>query len=103
MSTKSSKLLMMAGGQVGAAPSRLLSAYVVLSAGAKSRVFKVHGKEAALSIDELPAQTTFDIRRFQREIVDDLPEAGKGMTKPDADWVCGVVSAHLKKTEGVDV
>ena len=91
------KLLMMAGGEVGAAPSRVVSAYVVLSAGTKSRVFKVHGKEPAFSVDELPAQTTFDVRRFQREIVDDLPDAGKGMKKPDPDWICGLVEAHLAR------
>jgi hypothetical protein len=98
-----SKLLMMAGGQSGAEGARLLSAYVVLSAGTKSRVFKVHGREGALAVDELPAQTTLDIRRFQREIVDDLPEAGKGMIKPDPEWVCEAVRAHLKKAEGIDV
>lgn len=98
-----SKLLMMAGGEVGAEGARRVSAYVVLSAGTKSRVFKVHGAEPELRVEELQAQTTFDIRRFQREIVDDLPDAGKGMKKPEADWICGIVRAHLKNAEGIDV
>jgi hypothetical protein len=97
------KLLMMAGGEVGKAGARLLSAYVVLSAGTKSRVFKVHGKEGSLAVDELPAATTLDVRRFQREIVDDLPDAGKGMTKPDAAWVCEAVRVHLKQADGIEV
>jgi hypothetical protein len=96
------KLLMMAGGQVGGAEGTV-SAFVVLSAGTKSRVFKVKGSAASPAITELEAATTLDIQRFRREVVDDLPRGGFGMVTPDSSFVCGIVRAHLKKTEGIDV
>lgn len=97
------KLLMLAGGQVGGADLGAISAYVVLSAGNQSRVFTVKGSASAPTVSELPAATTLDIQRFRRELADDLPRGGLGMTTPDASWICGVVRTHLKKTEGIDV
>ena len=97
------KLLMMAGGQVGGADLGTISAFVVLSAGTQSRVFKVKGIASAPQVTELAAATTLDVQRFKRELVDDLPRGGMGMITPDATWICGVVRAYLKKTEGVDV
>jgi hypothetical protein len=79
-----------------------VSAYVVLSAGAQSRVFKVQGKMDAPHVDELPAETTIDLKRFQNELKNDL--YGMGVVRAaDKDWVCGVVRAHLKETEGIDI
>jgi hypothetical protein len=95
-----SKLHMMAGA-VASTPepgSDWISAYVVLSAGAKSRVFKLSGKTSAPEIDELPAATTLDLKRFQDEMKNDL--FGMGPAKvADAVWVCEVVRAHIAKSE----
>jgi len=94
------KLHMMAGA-VASTPepgSDWISAYVVLSAGAKSRVFKVSGKLDAPEIDELPAATTLDLKRFQDEMKNDL--FGMGPAKnADAVWVCELVRAHIAKGE----
>ena len=100
------KLLMMAGATapegVEGATTGWVSAYVVLSAGAGSRVFKVLGKMDAPQVDELPAATTLDMKRFQDDLKKDL--FGMGVTRAaDKDWVCGVVRAHLKQREGIDV
>lgn len=95
-----SKLHMMAGA-VASTPepgSDWISAYVVLSAGAKSRVFKLSGKTSAPEIDELPAATTLDLKRFQDEMNNDL--FGMGPAKvADAVWVCEIVRAHIAKSE----
>jgi hypothetical protein len=95
---------MMAGGTAPgeAGSAGWVSAYVVLSAGAQSRVFKVLGKMDAPQIDELPAATTLDLKRFQEELKKDLYGMGVVRTA-DKDWVCGVVRAHLKTSEGIDV
>jgi hypothetical protein len=98
-----SKLMMLAGGQVGGGDVGHLSAFVVLSAGTQSRIFKVVGSAAAPVVTELPAATTIDLTRFRRDVVDDLPRGGYGMATPDAAWVCGVVRSHLKKSEGLEV
>jgi len=98
------KLLMMAGGTAPgeAGSAGWVSAYVVLSAGAQSRVFKVVGKIDAPQIDELPAATTLDMKRFQDELKKDL--YGMGVVRnADKDWVCDVVRKHLKASEGIDV
>lgn len=110
-----SKLLVLAGGVVKAprgAGIKAVSAYVVLSAGAKSRVFKVKGTPDAPSVEEMPAATTLDIKRFQTELQNDLQPAldelrMQGHTAhvelSRADWVCSFVKRHLKTTENIDV
>lgn len=98
------KLLMMAGGTApgDAGSAGWVSAYVVLSAGAQSRVFKVSGKMDAPQVDELAAATTLDLKRFQDDLKKDL--FGMGVVRAaDKDWVCGVVRAHLKARDGIDV
>jgi hypothetical protein len=98
-----SKLLMMAGSTAtgDAGSPGWVSAYVVLSAGAQSRVFKVLGTADAPQVDEMDAATTLDLKRFQDEVKKDL--SGMGVSRAaDKDWVCGVVRAHLKSKEGID-
>jgi hypothetical protein len=92
------KLLVMAG----ATASGWVSAYVVLSAGTQSRVFKVSGKIDAPNVDELPAATTLDVQRFQRELQDDLFGMGatRAMNAIEKERTCGVVRAHLEQTGG---
>jgi hypothetical protein len=110
-----SKLLVLAGGVVKApkgAGLRAVSAYVALSAGEKSRVFRVRGSPDAPVVEEMSAATTLDIRRFQNELQNDLQSAldelrTQGhpahveLSRPH--WVCSFVKRHLKATEGVDV
>jgi len=110
-----SKLLVLAGGVVKApkgAGIRAFSAYVVLSAGTNSRVFRVRGTPDAPVVDEMPAATTLDIKRFQTELQTDLQPALDDLrmhghpvyielSRPD--WVCSFVKRHLKATEGIDV
>ena len=69
-----SKLVMLAGGSVepGRGAEGAASAYVVLSAGPASRLFKVHGPTNALKVVELPGATTLDLQRLQRELEADL-------------------------------
>jgi hypothetical protein len=109
-----SKLLVLASGVVkdpGGA-LRAVSAYVVLSAGPASRVFRVHGDAAAPLVEELEAATTIDPRRFRGQVQSDLQpdlEAVRMRGHPahvdqaNTDWVCGFVRAYLKTTEGRDV
>ena len=91
---------------------KAVSAYVVLSAGAQSRVFRVRGLADAPKVEELPAATTLDMKRFQVELGEDLqPQLDElraeghpaHIEAPQADWVTGFVRTHLKKAEGVDV
>jgi hypothetical protein len=110
-----SKLLVLAGGVVKApkgAGIRAISAYVVLSAGRDSRVFRVKGAPDAPVVEEMPTATTLDIRRFQTELQNDLQPALDELrmhghpvyielSRPD--WVCSFVKRHLKTTEGIDV
>lgn len=93
-----SKLFVMAGATAG----DWVSAYVVLSAGTQSRVFKVTGKTDSPQVDELPAATTLDIKRFQDDLQSDLFGMGpaRAMNQRDKDWVSGVVRAHLDAIEG---
>jgi hypothetical protein len=100
------KLWMIAGRQVQAGESEpRLGAYVVLSAGQKSRIFSVRGTTAAPLVKELPAATTIDMKRFESELEKELlvgaPAASA--TRPAEAWVCGVIRAHLKKSEDLDV
>jgi hypothetical protein len=89
-----------------------LSGYVVLSAGASSRVFRVRGPGDAPNIEELPSATTIDLKRFQTELQADLQPAldelrAEGhpahveLSRPE--WVAAVVRKHLKEKEGLDV
>jgi hypothetical protein len=108
------KLLVLANGvvKVPHAGARAVSAYVALSAGAQSRVFRVRGAVDALRVEELPAATTLDIQQFQTQIQSDLQPAlddarAEGhpahieLSRPE--WVCVYVRNHLKATEGIDV
>jgi hypothetical protein len=109
-----SKLLVLASGIVkasGGGGAHVLSAYVVLSAGAKSRVFRVRGAPDSPTITELPAATTLDIKRFQTDLQDDLQptlDALRAQGKAPhvelsrQDWVATLVRNHLKATEGID-
>ena len=106
------KLLVLASGVVkSAGAARAVSAYVVLSAGAASRVFRVRGSVDAPSVEELPSATTLDIKRFQTELDEDLqpalqaaratdPKAHVELSRPE--WVSAFVRRHLKQTEGLD-
>jgi hypothetical protein len=108
------KLLVLASGVVNAPKGgpRAVSAYVVLSAGAQSRVFRVRGAAGSPSVDELPPATTLDLKHFQVELQEDLQAALDELraeghpvhiepAKPD--WVTDFVRRHLKASEGVDV
>jgi hypothetical protein len=95
----------------GGAPLAV-SAYIVLSAGAASRIFRVRGPGRAPKVEELPAATTIDLRRFQLELqadlqadLDSLREKGfPAYVEPSSpEWVCGFVRGHLRDTEGTDV
>ena len=108
------KLLVSTAGIVKApsGPPRAVSAYVALSAGAASRVFRVRGPPDAPAGEELPAATTLEIKRFQSELEQDLKPAldalrGEGhaahveLSRPE--WVAAVVRRHLQATEGLTV
>ncbi len=111
------KLLVLANGVVKVPHSgaRAVSAYVALSAGAKSRVFRVRGSVDAPRVEELPAATTLDVQHFQTQIQADLQPVlndaraegaeGQGahieLSRPE--WVCVFVRDHLKTTEGLDI
>jgi hypothetical protein len=108
------KLLVLAGGVVNVPKGgpRAVSAYVVLSAGAQSRVFRVRGGAHAPSVEELPSATTLDIKHFQVELQEDLQPALDELRTQGhpahveparPEWVTAFVREHLKSTEGVDV
>jgi hypothetical protein len=108
------KLLVLASGMVqepGGAPLAV-SGYVVMSAGAASRIFRVRGPGRAPKVDELPAATTIDLRRFEKELEADLQtdlesvraKGHPGHIEPSsAEWLCAFVRAHLLDTEGLAV
>jgi len=109
-----SKLLVLASGvvKVPRGGVRAVSAYVVLSAGAKSRVFRVRGAGDAPTVEELPAATTLDMKRFQSELQSDLQPtldavraeghaAHVELSRPEA--VIAHVRKHLKAAEDLDV
>jgi hypothetical protein len=92
-----SKLLMMAGAiATGGEPATdHVSAYVVLSDGGKSRMFRVFGTLSAPQIEELDGGTTLDLRRFQEKLKRDL--VGLGPHRPaDAHWACDAIRVHLR-------
>lgn len=102
---------MLAGGMAEGAEGTVVSAYVALSAGRQSRLFRVSGPATAAKVVELKAATTVDTRRFQREIEEDLApvlaagkagEAGQ-IRRPEDGWVTGFVRRHLETTEGLIV
>jgi hypothetical protein len=108
------KLIVLANGVVKVPHfgARTVSAYVALSAGTKSRVFRVRGAVDAPAVEELPAATTLDIQHFQTQIQSDLQaaldaERAEGhaahieLSRPE--WVSVFVRNHLKATEGIDV
>lgn len=89
-----------------------LSAYLVLSAGAKSRVFRVRGKPDDAQIEELAAATTLDVKRFQTDLEADLRPALDELRAEGypahvelsrAEWVAAILRKHLKATENLDV
>jgi hypothetical protein len=110
-----SKLLVLASGVVKAPRGggvRALSAYLVLSAGAKSRVFRVRVSADAPAIEELPPATTLDVKRFQTDLQEDLAPVLQELRAEGYpahvelsrhDWVAAIVRKHLKETEGLDV
>ena len=100
------KLLVLAGGIVerGAGQPGMVSAYVVLSEGRKSRLFRVRGPTDAPVVTELDAATTVDIARFRRELADDLDPVlaeirarggSPSIAVPKPEWVTGIVERHL--------
>jgi len=100
------KLLVLAGGIVerGAGQPGMVSAYVVLSEGSKSRLFRVRGPTDAPVVTELDAATTVDIARFRRELADDLDPVlaeirarggSPSIAVPKPEWVTGIVERHL--------
>ena len=104
---------MLAGGLVesGAGQPLALSAYVAVSLGRESRLFKIAGSLPKPSVVELPSATTVDLGRFQEELREDLRPAlervrvGQGVaaiTAPSSKWVCGILREHLVASEGVD-
>jgi hypothetical protein len=108
------KLLVLASGvvKVPRGGPRAVSAYVVLSAGARSRVFRVRGAADAPAVEELEPATTLDVKRFQSELQADLQPAldelrAKGepahieLSRPE--WLAAFVRKHLKATEDLDV
>jgi hypothetical protein len=105
---------MLAGGIVEPGDGReaTVSAYVALSAGRQSRLFRVSGPAAGAKVTELPTATTVDATRFQRELEVDLAPAlvaarATGtkvhITRPKDAWVTGLVREHLKTSEGLAI
>ena len=99
--------MVLAGGIVerGAGQPALVSAYVVLNEGSKSRLFKVRGSADAPAVTELDSATTVDLARFRRELADDLDPAlasiraaggSPSIAVPKPEWVTGVVDRYLK-------
>ncbi len=108
------KLLVLAGGVVKAPAGgvRAVSGYVVLSAGAQSRVFHVHGPSDGPAVEELPPATTLDVKHFQVKLqedlqptLDDLRSQGHPahveLSRPE--MLAAFVRKHLKSSEGIDV
>jgi hypothetical protein len=108
------RLLVLASGvvKVPRGGPRAVSAYVVLSAGPKSRVFRVRGAADSPAVEELEPATTLDVKLFQSKLQSDLQPAldelrAKGdpahieLSRPE--WVSAFVRNHLKATEGLEV
>lgn len=106
------RLYMLAGGIVDSGgPHDAVSAYVAVSAGRESRLFKVEGPVAAPRITELPAATTVDLGLFREELERDLQpslqrahavQGVAAISSPSSAWVCKLVRDHLLAVEGVD-
>jgi hypothetical protein len=77
-----------------------VSAYVVLSEGVKSRVFKLGGAKSSPEIEELKAATTIDLKRFRDAVLKDLEGRG-AITPADPNWACDVVRVHVRADLGV--
>jgi hypothetical protein len=95
---------MLAGGVVqpgGGAPGAVC-AYVVLSAGHASRIFVVRGNSDAPEVAELPAATTIDLKRFERDVHEELRRGGANVVvaSPDPDKICQIVEASIAKEAG---
>lgn len=99
-------LLVLAGGIVerGAGRPGMVSAYVVLNEGSKSRLFKVLGATDAPSVTELDSATTVDLARFRRELAADLDPVladlrsrggSPSIAVPKPEWITGIVERHL--------
>lgn len=108
------KLLVLASGVVKVPKGgvKAVSAYVALSAGAHSRIFRVRGSAEAPSVEELPSATTLDMKRFQGTLQEDLQPTVDELRKDGLaahvelsrpEWLAAIVRKHLKDTEGVDV
>jgi hypothetical protein len=95
-----SRLFMLAGAvtQSGDPAGERVSAFVVLSEGVKSRLFKVSGKTSAPTIEELGAATTLDVKMFREVAERELRGAGwSGAIRPaDGTWACEAVRLHLR-------
>jgi hypothetical protein len=91
-----SKLFMLAGAvtQSGDPTGERVSAFVVLSEGVKSRLFKVSGPMRAPVIKELGAATTLDVKMFQEAAERDL--RAPAVRPADATWACEAVRLHLR-------
>jgi hypothetical protein len=105
------RYIMLAGGIVepGAGKPGAVSAYVALSAGRASRLFKVQGPTDNPRVVELDQATTIDLARFQLEVARDLEPAlyeirsrggATGISAPSSTWVCDVVRAYAEPASG---
>ena len=109
------KLLVLASGVVKVPKGgvKAVSAYVALSAGAHSRIFRVRrARPRAPSVEELPSATTLDMKRFQGTLQEDLQPAVDELRREGhaahvelsrPEWLAAIVRKHLKDTEGIDV
>jgi hypothetical protein len=99
--------LVLAGGIVepGGGRPGAVSAYVALSAGHTSRLFKVQGPADRPIVTELDSATTVDLGRFQLEVSRDLEPAlheiqsrggAAGVSTPSNAWVCDLVKAFAE-------
>ena len=97
-----SKLYMLAGAVApGTDPaSERVSAYVVLTEGGRSRLFKLTGTRAEPRIEELDAATTLDLKRFRDETKNDLAGLG-ALQAADGNWACEAVRTHLREDLGI--
>ncbi|MFO0742383.1 MAG: hypothetical protein U0270_41300 [Labilithrix sp.] len=93
-----SKLFML-GGMVSTDADPVASAYVVVSEGSKSRMYRVSGPVRAPRVEEQGAGTTFDSERFRRESARDLEGRGP-LEDVDPSWACEAVRIHLRRDLG---
>lgn len=87
------------GGMVSTDADPVVSAYVVVSEGQKSRMYRVSGPMRAPTVADTGAGTTFDSQRFQRESAADLDGRGP-LREVDPSWACEVVRVHLRRDLG---